>query len=266
MLRHSRPVDEHERSGRLVLDRSGIPARAQVSAVDPAMAHVTVLDGSLVPSADHWRRWMGAVADAGYSRVRTGALTSRQAEQASRAELAVVQELVLLELVLAERPGRNRPGTARPGTGRTASKRPGTKRLGTRRWDQVAAIDREAFGPRWCLDATMLDDITSATPEHRARFVGGSGSRNADGMVGFLLSGGADRTGYVQRLAVSPAAQRQGVAVRLLTDALAWMHRSRMNRVYVNTDVDNSAALDLYRRFGFEELPERLRVFEGAVA
>lgn len=249
VLRPSRPTDELDRSGRLVLDRAGIPARAQVSAADPNMAYLAILDGGLVPAADQWRQWMATVSAAGFSRVRTGALTPRQAEQASRAGLASVQELALLELVLIERP---------------ALLRPRTQRLGRRRWETVAAIDRRAFGPTWCLDATMLDDITRATPDHRARIVTGGSGRRTD-LLGFLLSGGADRTGYIQRLAVSPDAQRQGVATALLVDALRWMHRADMTRVYVNTHVENDAALGLYRRHGFELLPDRLRVFEGSV-
>ena len=81
--------------------------------------------------------------------------------------------------------------------------------------------------------------------------------------MGFLISGRAGRTGYVQRLAVHPDAHRQGLANDLLLDSLRWMRRARLHAVYVNTHVDNVAALALYRAHGFVELPERLRVFEG---
>lgn len=249
VLRPSRPADDLDRSGRIVLDRAGIPARAQVSAVDPAMAYLTILDGALVPAADHWRQWKDAAAGAGFSRVRTGALTPRQAEQASRAGLTAVQELALLELVLVDRP---------------AAVEPDTRRLRSRHWGPVETIDRQAFGPLWCLDASMLDDITRATPNHRARIVSGD-ARHGNDPVGFLLSGSADSTGYIQRLAVSPSAQRQGAATALVIDALRWMHRARINRVYVNTHVENTGALQLYRRHGFETLPEGLTVFEGSV-
>ena len=43
------------------------------------------------------------------------------------------------------------------------------------------------------------------------------------------------------------------------------MHRARLQRVFVNTHVDNAGALALYRAHGFAELPERLRVFEGPI-
>jgi ribosomal protein S18 acetylase RimI-like enzyme len=84
-------------------------------------------------------------------------------------------------------------------------------------------------------------------------------------VVGFLISGRAARTGYVQRLAVHPDAHRNGVATALLVDSLQWMRRARLQRVFVNTHVENVAALTLYRAHGFVELPERLRVFEGPI-
>ena len=84
-------------------------------------------------------------------------------------------------------------------------------------------------------------------------------------VAGFLVSGRAGRTGYVQRLAVHPSAQRHGLATALLLDSLRWMRRTRVRRAFVNTHVENEAALELYRRHGFVELPERLRVHEGPI-
>ena len=46
---------------------------------------------------------------------------------------------------------------------------------------------------------------------------------------------------------------------QILAEQLA-VHR------FMDSHVDNDAALNLYRGFGFVDLPERLRVFEGAVA
>ena len=62
-----------------------------------------------------------------------------------------------------------------------------------------------------------------------------------------------------------PDAHRRGLATDLLIDSMRWMHRARLQRVFVNTHVDNVGALALYRAHGFVELPERLRVFEGSI-
>ncbi len=210
------------------------------------MAQVVVLDGASVPAPEHWRAWSDALAAEGYATIRSGALSVRQAEQAGRAGLVCVQELSLLELV-----------------GPLAAARPRhrTHRLRGVHLGACAAIDEAAFGTRWTLDAPMLADVRRATPAHRSRFVRHATTGHAP--AGFLISGRAGRLGYVQRLAVDPRAQRHGLAHALVADALRWMARAHVHRVYVNTHVDNAAALALYRRHGFTVLPERLRVFEG---
>lgn len=209
------------------------------------MAQIVVLDGTAVPTPEHVRIWARQLAEHGFLRLRTGALAPRQAAQAELAGLVCVQELALLDV--------------------TAPFAVGTRRLRTRRLreahlEDAAAIDRAAFGDHWALDATMLDDVRRATPAHRGRVVVAD-----DRIAGFLISGRAGRTGYVQRLAVDPAFHRRGLATVLVVDSLRWMRRARVRRAFVNTHVDNAAALELYRRHGFVEMPERLRVFEGPV-
>ena len=69
-----------------------------------------------------------------------------------------------------------------------------------------------------------------------------------------------DAAGYVQRLAVAPAAQGRGSGAALLDrrPALAAAHGAQ--RVYVNTQEDNDRALALYQRAGFTQLPVGLYV------
>lgn len=209
------------------------------------MAQVVVLDGTAVPTPAHYRAWSATLAAHGFTALRTGALAPRQAAQAEQAGLVCVQELALLDV--------SAPFT-------TGASTTGTRRLRESDLVIAAEIDAAAFGLTWALDATMLADIRTATPSHRARVV------MADGRVaGFLVSGRAGRTGYVQRLAVDPTLHRRGLATALLRDSLRWMRRGRVRRAFVNTHVENTAALELYRRHGFVELPERLRVYEGPV-
>lgn len=59
--------------------------------------------------------------------------------------------------------------------------------------------------------------------------------------------------GYVQRLAVHPDAQGQGLGRRLLLDGLHWMQRGGAWVASVNTQFDNSPALALYESVGFRE-------------
>jgi ribosomal protein S18 acetylase RimI-like enzyme len=214
------------------------------------MAQLVILDSSRVPSTAHFDDWATRLAAAGYARIRTGALAPRQSMQAEAAGLSCVQELALLEA--------NPPFTV-------ARSRHRTRRASGRALAAMADVDRAAFPSPWRLDAEMLDDVRTATPSSRVRVVSGRAalSRPDPPLAGFLISGRAGRNGYIQRLAVVPDAQRRGVATALLADGLRWLRRHRVERVYVNTHVDNTAALDLYRSSGFSELPDRLRVFEG---
>lgn len=229
--------------GPVALSHRSIAARAQPSAGVPGLALVVVLDGLAVPAVEHFRHWSRTLAEHGYTSMRTGALSPRQAVQAEAAGLRCVQELALLD----------RAGPL-PRLPRSLP----TERLRRRDLPVIARIDRAAFGDTWWLDAGMLADIRAATPAHRARVVRAGGE-----LVGFLVSGRAGTTGYVQRLAVHPDAHRRGVASALLADSLRWMRRARVQRVFVNTHVENLPALELYRAHGFDEMPERLRVFEG---
>ena len=250
------------RHDQLVLGRSRVPARARRWPGQDHVALLVLLDPLAIAAPRHFDEWLMQLAPQGITTVRTGALSSRQAAQAEAAGFHCIQELALLE---ARAPLESRPLDGRQLERRTSACRHG--RAGESELTLLADIDCAAFGEPWRLDAAMLADVCDATPAHRARVV-----RDGDHLltrtdpVGFLITGRAGRTGYLQRLAVHPAQQRRGVAAALVADSLVWLRRWRCDRVLVNTHVDNDAALNLFRGFGFVDLPERLRVFEGAVA
>ena len=77
-----------------------------------------------------------------------------------------------------------------------------------------------------------------------------------------MITGRNGSAGFVQRLAVRPDDEGQGIATSLLLDGLRWLQRKGVREVLVNTDFGNQRALDLYARFGFTLLPDSLQVFE----
>ncbi len=142
-------------------------------------------------------------------------------------------------------------------------------------------MDEVAFGAKWAIDIYGITESCTATPQHRARTVDFGarrmlgGSNNLDnnvgngadldaieGVVGYAISGRAGPEGYLQRLAVHPNVQGNGIGSALVFDALNWMRRSRATRAVVNTHDDNLDALRLYRRIGFRALPHGLLVAE----
>ena len=64
--------------------------------------------------------------------------------------------------------------------------------------------------------------------------------------LGYGLFGRAGTDGYVQRLAVHPEAQGDGLGRALLVDGLHWLRRRGAVHAYVNTQSDNDRAYALY--------------------
>ena len=67
-------------------------------------------------------------------------------------------------------------------------------------------------------------------------------------------------------MAVHREHRRRGVARALVVDALAWMSAHPLTAAYVNTGVENAAALALYEDLGFERLDERLVIAARDIA
>ena len=83
-----------------------------------------------------------------------------------------------------------------------------------------------------------------------------------EGVTGYAITGRAGALGYLQRLAVHPDHQREGVGTALVADALWWARRRGAIAMLVNTQESNATALTLYERLGFHAEPEGLAVLE----
>ena len=211
------------------------------------VAHLVFYSQSRMPSAEDVRKWMAELSRLGYCSVRTGALGLVGSSVVAELDFELVQTLALLE--------HNDPWSAPPPT-------IGTSRLPFARLQQASEVDVAAFGAAWGIDATTIADMSTATPAHRMRSIGGDTST----LGGYAVSGRDGRLGFLQRLAVDPESQCRGIGTALVADSLRWLARWRCARVLVNTHVDNTAALALYHRMGFVTLPDQLRVFERRLA
>jgi ribosomal protein S18 acetylase RimI-like enzyme len=118
----------------------------------------------------------------------------------------------------------------------------------------LLAIDAAAFEEFWRLDDLGLAQAARATPRSHLRVNCGVP------IAGYGLFGRADRTGYVQRLAIHPSSQGEGLGRALLVDGLRWMRARGARQAFVNTQADNNRALALYERAGFQRLPVGLCV------
>jgi GNAT superfamily N-acetyltransferase len=227
---------------------------------DDRVAHLVLLDHHMVPTTTDIAEWVADAAATGARVVRTGALFPDSTAPFLEAGFRVADTLTLLERALLERALGDRTAVNRSTGSGPVPQAPRSVRLRRLRpsmLHEAAEIDRRSFSSPWANDASALADIMTATPYHRSRSV------HLDGrMVAFSISGRADRSGYVQRLAVDPSARRRRFAQLLLDDALRWMQRRDVSRVMVNTAADNRPALALYGSIGFERQPGALLILE----
>lgn len=195
--------------------------------------------------------WVPILRGMGFSAARTGAVGPDVASCLTVAGFVPVQELTLLSVDL-------------PATGNAAQALPRDEQLARlrfmhgRRFQEVLDIDNRAFGTTWSLDAATLRDALGATGRS-ALWVARPARQPARG---FVVVGATGNAGYVQRLAVHPGHQRHGTASHLLSRAHEWLVAAGCRTAVVNTEPTNTAALGLYRRFGYVPLSYGLQVLE----
>ena len=171
----------------------------------------------------------------------TPALSSYEAEPFFQAGFELHERLHLL--------AKNLTAPSSPADDESAVVAPSGLSLSVaRRWHrrQMLDVDRRAFKGFWQFDAVSLSEALTATPHYWARLAVIDGAT-----VGYAVTGRAGDRGYLQRLAVVPEAQGQGVGSTLVIDALAWLRNRRVTLALVNTQEINTRAFDLYQRHGF---------------
>jgi len=222
---------------------------------DPDVGHLVLLDHSMRPDDADVAGWAAEARRRGHRSLRTGALFPESRPAFLRAGFRPIDELALLEIDLSAL--RRRHGSSVLDAARDLAGRGPTQRMSADDLGEVAALDQRAFPVPWGNDPTSLQAIRAATPSQRSRVI-----RREGAIVGFAISGRAGRAGYLQRLAVDPAARRRGLGRTLVDDACAWMTRRGAVRAVVNTATTNDPAITLYTSFGFQRRSETLMVLE----
>jgi len=216
----------------------------------PDIAHLVLTDHTVAPSRASLDEWTHSLKSEGYGSIRTGALSLSAAGPFEQAGFHEIQQLALLRMK-TPLPHVASHGTAQP----HHEMRPLRSQ---RSFDVAARLDHLAFESGWGLDVDGIEEACRATPVHRVRLAVTANDEPA----GYMITGRNGSAGFIQRLAVDPAHEGQGVATSLLQDGLGWLARRRVTDILVNTHLDNQRALSLYQRIGFEQLPENLRVME----
>lgn len=216
---------------------------------DGSVAYLVPVPDGRPPSAEFVRRCLLLLARQGYERVVTGALGPAEQRGFLDAGFEVHEQLHLLVLDKA---------TPLP----PVPAGPRLYRAGHARRSGLLQVDVSAFDPFWRLDRAGLREALGATRRHRLRVVLGEHHE----VTGYAICGASGGRGFVQRLAVSPGAQGQGLGKALLLDGLHWLRRLGTSQVAVNTQKGNEAALALYRRVGFRDDPTGLCVLSAGLS
>lgn len=229
---------------------SGTDARLRVARWrgDPATAYLTPTRGR--PSSSAVERCLEQLPRDGYSAAITAALPGVDQMPFLQAGFTVHERLHLLRRSLDDLPEPEVPDVdlrRSRGAERTA----------------VLAVDAAAFPLFWRLDEDGLDDALGATPSARLRVA--EVAQGEPAIIGYAITGRAGPRGYLQRLAVDPAAQGAGVGAALVSDGLRWLRRWGAKEVLVNTQETNTAAVRLYERLGFHQQADGLAVLRRAV-
>jgi len=217
---------------------------------DRQVAFLAPVPDAPLPSADFLRRCLTVLAERGFNRVVTAALSPLEQGGFLAAGFEVTEELHLLAIDLDGLPPV-----------------PADLALARVRWnqrDEILAIDQAAFSPFWQFDEQGLADALRATPRTRFR-AALAPPDDARRFAGYAICGRSGSRGFVQRLAVLPDFQRRGLGRGLLLDGLNWMRRRGVARAVVNTQLDNAPALSLYLETGFRREPSGLSVLSAGL-
>jgi len=226
---------------RAVVEWGAERARVATWRGDPQLAYLAPVPEGPPPSTDFLHRCIERLSTQGFDSVVTPALSPAEQRPFLAAGFEPHERLHLLAHDLLELPSRRRGATRR------------ARRRDRRR---VLTIDGAAFAPFWQLDGAGLGEALRAVPTTRFRVAPAHGGIP----LAYAIAGRAGRQGYLQRLAVDPGHQREGLGRALVADALHWLDRRGVARAVVNTQLGNEAALALYGQLGFRLQPSGLAV------
>ncbi|MGI9667451.1 MAG: GNAT family N-acetyltransferase [Acidimicrobiia bacterium] len=126
--------------------------------------------------------------------------------------------------------------------------------------DQMLEIDRAAFADFWRFDKAALIESTKATSKTSVFVI-----RDGDqGITGYAVAGYGNAISYLQRVAVDPKWQGEGMGRSLVRAAARSAKRNGSKAMLLNTQFDNRSAISLYESEGYVELPESLAVLKAS--
>ncbi len=121
---------------------------------------------------------------------------------------------------------------------------------------EALRIDAAAFDRFWRFDESALAEAIAATPQSVLQVVKAPNG----GLAGYAVTGAGSTLAYLQRVAVDPRFQGNGIGRSLIRASARWAKKSGATSIMLNTQVENEAAIRLYESEGYDTLDEPLEV------
>ncbi len=127
--------------------------------------------------------------------------------------------------------------------------------LGDRNNKILEEIDRMAFDDYWHMDGPGLQEAVDATPRQQV-FV----SFADNDPVGYAIVGAQLGVSFLQRIAVVPAHQGEGLGSELMHASFHWAASKGAATMLLNVREENAGARTMYRSLGFVDTKNILEV------
>jgi N6-L-threonylcarbamoyladenine synthase len=119
-------------------------------------------------------------------------------------------------------------------------------------FDSLLKLEREVFAEQAWSAATMLADLEAVHTQYLVAFSDGE-------MVGYagLASPAGSFQADINTIAVSGSFRRKGLATQLMAKLVDVATQSGAEQMFLDVRADNSSAISLYKKFGFEQIDTR---------
>ena len=121
--------------------------------------------------------------------------------------------------------------------------------------NEVMEIEKEAFPDPWSV--SFFRRQLHPRKKHMHLYV----ARLQDKVIGYVVFYLNFGEGHIMNIAVAIEHRQRGVAKILLSFALDHIETNAADVVFLEVSVNNSAALHLYKQFGFEVYGQRKRYY-----
>ena len=122
---------------------------------------------------------------------------------------------------------------------------------------QVMAIEKEAFPDPW--HESFFKRLLKKRKNGLYLYVAKIQNKVIGYIVFYILSG----EGHIHNIAVDTEYRRRGIGKYLLEFALDTVEKNNVNAVYLEVSVNNTAAIELYKKYHFHVLGMRKRYYNN---